>query len=33
MDSEFVFKLLNRVGPFDRLGLLVVIHEQGVMVM
>jgi hypothetical protein len=28
MDSEFVFKLLNRVGPFDRLGLLVVIHEK-----
>src|SRR6266487_2189590 len=28
MDSEFVFKLLNCVGPFDRLGLLVEIHEK-----
>jgi hypothetical protein len=28
MDSEFVFKLLNCVGPFDRLGLLVVIHKK-----
>ena len=28
MHSEFVFELLNRIGPLDGLGLLVVIREK-----